>query len=187
MPLGNKLFLPLGGKKVIQWSLERLCSFDFFEVIVVLDREAEFLRETIGHYPLTIVENDSASLGMGRSIALGVTALSKNIERILICLADMPFISLDTYKKMAAYSISHKSVGIIRPEYKGRSGHPVLFSKKYKKCLQTLGNSLGAKSVIGNHKEDIEFVAVDDPYILFDIDTVENFQQAKKICLTQVN
>ena len=66
--------------------------------------------------------------------------------------------------------------GIVTPVYKGKKGHPVIFTAKYKSELSELAGDAGAKKIIEAHPEDILEVAVDSESIITDIDNESDYR-----------
>jgi len=108
----------------------------------------------------------SAADGMGASIACGVNA-SANASAWVIALADMPDIAFTTVAAVvAALGAGHECAV---PTIDGQRGHPVAFSAACRAELLALTGDVGARPILERHPP--HRVAVDDPGILFDIDT----------------
>jgi molybdenum cofactor cytidylyltransferase len=72
---------------------------------------------------------------------------------------------------------------MVVPVYKGRRGHPVGFDlRRYRGELSTLSADQGARSILRSHPEDVLELAVDDPGVLADIDTPEDYRVASSSC-----
>jgi molybdenum cofactor cytidylyltransferase len=56
------------------------------------------------------------------------------------------------------------------PRYLGRNGHPIWFSRELIAEFLALPESGAARDVVRAHAGDTEFVEVDDPGVLADID-----------------
>jgi len=108
-----------------------------------------------------------AALGMGSSLAFGIGAVA-GTDGWLITLADMPWISAATIKKIA--DALRSGALIAAPTLQGRRGHPVGFSHLLRAELSALTGDAGAKSVIQAHKDKLQLIECDDQGILKDID-----------------
>ncbi len=118
---------------------------------------------------------DNASLGMGHTLAWGVTEIECRWSWCGVVLGDMPFISPETYEILSRHAHSDK---IIVPRLFGNSevgesrrGHPVLFGAAFFPELRELSDDTGARSLIRQYAEKVEEVPVGDEGILLDIDT----------------
>jgi sulfur transfer complex TusBCD TusB component (DsrH family) len=69
----------------------------------------------------------------------------------------------------------YRNKGIIIPTYRGKRGHPVIISLKYKAELFSLKGDIGAREIIARHPEDVQEVRVDAPGVIMDIDTQEEY------------
>lgn len=107
----------------------------------------------------------SAADGMGASIACGVNA-SADAAAWVIALADMPDIASTTVAAVIAALREHDCVA---PCFNGHRGHPIVFSAACRTELLALKGDMGARSILQRHAP--HRIDVDDPGILFDVDT----------------
>jgi molybdenum cofactor cytidylyltransferase len=66
---------------------------------------------------------------------------------------------------------------IVVPVWKGRRGHPVIFSRRLFGELANAPLAEGAKSVVHAHAAETLEVETDDERITFDIDTPEEYRR----------
>lgn len=122
----------------------------------------------------TIIASD-AHLGMGHSLAAGVKTLG-DWSFLFVGLADMPFVQASTLvslKRQMRQALNHTTDHglIVQPQYQGRRGHPVGFSRFFFAELTNLTGDQGARDVIGNAADDqVMKLEIADPGILKDID-----------------
>jgi molybdenum cofactor cytidylyltransferase len=114
------------------------------------------------------VINQQAERGMGSSIARGVRA-SQEATGWLINLAHMPYIKTETLTSLA--NRLAKGSGIVAPQYKQQRGHPVGFGRDYLNELLALDEDTGARNIVKNNRDKIEFVLTNDKGVIQDIDT----------------
>lgn len=108
-----------------------------------------------------------ASAGMGNSIAAAVAAQPDH-RGWLIVLGDMPFILPDTLRQLVE---SLDDEGISVPVSGGEFGHPVVFGRRFCLPLMALSGDRGAKLLF--QPGVVREVPVEDPGVLWDIDTPE--------------
>jgi molybdenum cofactor cytidylyltransferase len=89
----------------------------------------------------------------------------------MLTMADQPFVDSQTINRLIEEFKTHDK-GIAIPTYKGRRGHPLIFSLKYKAPLAGLKEDIGGREIIREHPEDVLEVAVDCEGIVIDIDTM---------------
>lgn len=104
------------------------------------------------------------SFGMGDSIAAAVSAEADH-RGWLIVLGDMPFIHVDTLKRVAD-ALSPDAISV--PVYDGRHGHPVGFGRDFGPSLMGLAGEEGARKIFKGAK--VNAVVVDDPGVRWDVD-----------------
>lgn len=105
--------------------------------------------------------------GMGRSIADAVAQL-EGVAGCLVLPADMPFVAPQSLRAVAAALAEHP---IAVPVSGGQRGHPVGFAASLFAELQALQGDVGARTIVARHAARVIEVAVQDPGILWDIDT----------------
>jgi molybdenum cofactor cytidylyltransferase len=69
---------------------------------------------------------------------------------------------------------------IVVPVFDRRRGHPVLISALYRTEIQSLDPGVGLRQLLDRHSVDILEVPVDDPAILRDLDTPEDYRREAK-------
>ena len=76
---------------------------------------------------------------------------------------------------LAAWHQTHAP--LVRPVYRGRHGHPVIFGAPLLDALRSADVELGAKPVVHRFLADAVSVPVDDPATVDDIDTPEAYER----------
>ncbi len=150
---------------------------DVVDKIVVVGgyRFLELKKLVINISPkIAVIKNENfATEEMFSSIRIGVKNLENfDIERFFILPGDFPFIKKSTYKKLL--NINGQ---IVIPTYRHRAGHPVLLKGHFVNLLLNESPESNLREFLKRFK--IEFVEVNDPGILFDIDTMEDFKRGK--------
>lgn len=123
---------------------------------------------------IKVIYNPDWASGMGRSISVAVEKIKDaDYNYIIITLVDQPKISSDHLNELIqTFYISGK--GIITSFYKGISGPPVLFFKKYYPELMELDGDYGAKPIVRKYHEDVERLEFEGMHI--DIDTLDDLK-----------
>lgn len=113
---------------------------------------------------LRVPENNQ---GIGESLSFGVRQ-NAQASGWIICLADMPWVTAETYAAIAAALSSRRIVTPIAPN--GTRGNPVGFGSSFLEELSALTGDQGAKSILHRHPEQIHPLNLPDKAILMDID-----------------
>ncbi len=164
----DKLLQPLSNGLPLITQTVRTMLTVLDTVMVVVPPEHEALAKLLNDEAVHLTINPEAIIGMGNSLACGVTATSDALGWI-ICLADMPWIQATTLNKvMTALQDGH---ALVAPRYQNLRGHPVGFGREYRETLMNLQGDVGARSVVKQHKAQLQYLDVNDPGILLDVDT----------------
>ena len=169
-----KLLLPFGSSTILEQAIDNLLNSRVDEVIVVVGDRAQEIIKQIANRPVKVAINPVYHEGMGTSIASGLSLIDNRALAVMLVLADQPLIDSETINKLIEAFFSHDK-GIVIPAYKGRQGHPIIFSTKYKEELLGLKGDVGGRQIIREHPDDILEVAVSSQSINIDIDTADNY------------
>jgi len=158
------------------------------EVIVIGGFNFEQLTEMINKNKfvktenIKVVCNQQYQTGMFSSIKTGAeNALHENI---FIALADMPFVSVETYRLMKTKFETEKQYDFIQPSIlleggRRKKGHPILASGKVKEAIKRENDSSVLRDVLKNFSGN-SFLS-EDLGIGFDIDTEADLLNAEKL------
>ena len=115
----------------------------------------------------TTIKFPSDKIGLGESIAFGTQYIS-SWDGCLICLADMPFVRPETYRKIASQVTK---TNIVVPKFNGIIGNPIAFGRAHFPILEKLQGDEGARKVLKNYRRVTIEIETNDPGVLYDIDT----------------
>jgi molybdenum cofactor cytidylyltransferase len=175
----NKLLLPWRKKTVLTHCAHTLLRSEVGEVIVVLGGRTQSIESHLKGRKVRSVFNPHYRIGMSASIRKGVGAVDQNSHAILIALGDMPFVSARTVNALIRAFAQGKGE-IIVPCFQGRTGHPVIFHRRYKKELMQLKGDSGGKSIIARHPEKVQWVCTKSEGVIKDIDTWKDYGKRVK-------
>lgn len=166
-----KPLLPLGGKPMMQHAIENMRRAGAQEIAVVTGHRADELRPVISALGAHEVYNpDYAVTQMFDSIKRGLGYLSDKVGRILMTPVDNPAIAPETFAAVLA-----ENAPIVRPEYKGAGGHPLLFDSRFARFLAIYDGPGGMRGAMDNCGIAIKQVPVDDMGIDLDADTPQEY------------
>jgi CTP:molybdopterin cytidylyltransferase MocA len=135
-------------------------------VIVVLGAAAQDVRAATSR-AAAFVENERWESGQTSSMQRGLRAVPAEADGVLFTLVDHPAVRMETID--ALLDASGRALMRV-PRYLGRNGHPIWFSRELIAEFLALPESGAARDVVRAHAGDTEFVEVDDPGVLADID-----------------
>ena len=143
--------------------------------ILVGMRPQDALAPTLFGHGLNVILCDRAVEGMGGTLAQVVAAAPADASGYIIALADMPFIHVDSIRAVAA--ALQGGAKLVAPVYRGQRGHPVGLAASYRDELLALGGDAGARDIIRRDAANLQLVDVDDPGVLWDVDTPADLQR----------
>lgn len=170
-----KALLRYQGQTFIERICEAFLTAGVDELIVVLGARAEELRRALPAHPaLRVVVNPRYFQGQLSSLMTGIGALLPESEAAVVTLVDHPLVTAETIKTLiASFRIAPQPILIA--SYQGRRGHPVLFSSQVYGEILAAPLDQGAKVVVRKDPARVREVRLDDPGILADIDTPEDY------------
>ena len=148
-------------------------------LIVVLGHHAEAIRGSL-EAGTRVVVNADYQRGMLSSLQTGIRALPPEAKAALFTLVDHPTVAESTVDRLlAAFRDSGK--GIVIPRYGDRRGHPVIAARVVLEEMLALPSDASPKDVIHAHRFETEFIDVDDPGILRDIDLPSDYKKLEDL------
>lgn len=109
------------------------------------------------------------------SLRIGLTALPDDATAALVLPVDHPLIQRATVEALIAAHAGRPDA-VVRPRLNGRPGHPTLFPRATWPLLYDARLDRGARDVLDSGGVEVLDVDVDDPGVLADIDTPEEYQ-----------
>ena len=166
-----KALLPSGAETFLE-TLIALFSERCSPVIVVLGAHAEAIRAA-GTRPATYVFNEDYARGMTTSLQCGLRAVPPDAEAVLFTLVDHPAAASSTLDALLADG----DQALVRvPRYREKRGHPIWFSRELIAEFLALPADGAAREVVRRHVDETRFLDLDDPGIVADIDTREDYR-----------
>jgi len=169
-----KMMLPYGKVTIIGKVIENVLASDVEKAVVVLGCYKDKILEVINNQPVMHCYNADYKSGMLSSVKRGFAYLPGDFCAALVFPGDQPMIEAEVINLVTkAYKESGR--GIIVPVYKGKRGHPLLVDKKYREEIMTLDETEGLRGLAFKHPDDLLEIKTDNPLILRDIDTIEDY------------
>ena len=172
-----KLLLPYGQSTIIETVVDNILNSCIEHVMIVLGPNQNEIHRALSKKPVQFCHNRDHDKGMLSSVICGIRALPPDALSALIFLGDQPGIPPAVINRVfEAYK--EELYGIVIPVTAHRRGHPLLVDMKYRKALEQLDLEEGLRSLRHQFPEDVLEVEVDEPGILVDIDTHEDYEKA---------
>lgn len=139
---------------------------------VVLGPTLAFLE---GEFAKTIV-NPEPETGPIGSLKLALAKVNPGCQWLWMSLIDHPGVAQETLSLLLDSCRDHPEASMWAPCYKGRHGHPVIFSQKMFSDLRQSPFDEGARYAVKKHRDQRFSVVVQDSMVLSDIDTQEELE-----------
>ena len=172
-----KGLLPWKGRTLLEYQLEQLKKSRIKDVVVVLGHEAKLLDPLVQPFEEKMVLNPIYEHGKSSSIRKGVSEVKETPKGILVTAVDQPV----PYKLLDQLITAHEKTdsSITVPVYKGRRGHPVLFSGRLLMALsEVTEETLGLRRIMKKYCHDVTEVNVTNPSIHFNFNTIAAYKKA---------
>jgi molybdenum cofactor cytidylyltransferase len=178
----HKLAQRFGDSSVLATTLANALASRLHVVVVTTSMFADVACSSVAARDVVVLPEvgapGSGSLGMGVSIAAGVSACP-NARGWLVLPGDMPLVRASTLVAVAQ-ALDHHPVAFA--QHLGRRGHPVGFAAELYSELTALSGDEGARRLVARYPAFA--VELDDPGVLVDIDTQDDLVAARSGALS---
>jgi molybdenum cofactor cytidylyltransferase len=167
-----KALLEFRGETFID-RLIRCFSAQCSPVIVVLGCQPEVIRAGVrSPRNAVFVLNPDYQRGQFSSMQSGLRAVPAEADGVIFTPVDHPNIESATVARL-----TQSAATIAIPQYLGRHGHPILFSRDLIPEFLALPSDSQARSVTRAHAAEIRYIDVADAGILDDIDDPDAYRR----------
>ena len=171
-----KMLLPINGISMLETVIVNIEKSNIDQTLVVLGANREAIFELITNSDVKHCYNERYKEGMLSSVKCGFSNLPSDFEAVLVFQGDQPLITHKVINIIIdRYRLNCKRIVI--PVYKKRRGHPILIDSYYRHEIDKLEVSEGLRSLAYKFPEDVLEVEIDDPGILRDFDTYEDYRR----------
>ena len=171
----HKLSEKLGRDSVLVRTLRNAMASELPVVLVVSEGLLAEARGLIPSEDIVVVDAQSQKTwGMSDSIAAGVS-IHASAGGWLVLPADMPLVRPASLRAVAE-ALDQQPIAFA--QHRGRRGHPLGFAAELFSELVMLKGDDGARRLLARYPTAA--VELDDPGVLFDIDTVDDLEDARR-------
>ena len=168
----NKLLLEFENKVLAAHAVDAALGSMAQEVHIVTGHERDRLAAALGNRPVNFIHNENYRMGIGSSIHCAINTLPSDVDGVILCLADMPWVRTDHLDTL----INRFTGNVVCALYfESQRGHPILFPKRWFPRLLTLQGDCGARSLLRETVQGVTMIPALDDAILRDIDHLEDF------------
>jgi molybdenum cofactor cytidylyltransferase len=152
-------------------------------VLVVAGANAPSLEAITDAYAAFLVVNPEPERGQFSSLQTGLQeVLNRGRDAALVTLVDRPAAEPETVRQIkAAFAASDENIWAVVPEFGGKHGHPIAIGREMIEAFlrATSGSGSNARDVEHAHQGHIRYVPVNDPLVVANVDTPEEFERLR--------
>jgi len=174
-----KQLLPFRGTTMLGWVVaQALQAASLDEVVVVLGRAADQVRERVNFGSAQVVENPVFGEGCSSSYRAGLATLNPESAAVMIVLGDQPGITPEVIDRVAT-EWRQKEPVVALCSYRGRKGHPMVFAQSMFDQLVGLHGDKAAWKLVDANAPLVQEIYIDLPFP-DDVNTPEDFERLEK-------
>jgi molybdenum cofactor cytidylyltransferase len=180
----HKLLLPIGDKPAIRHTVERIVDASPQEVVVVTGHGARDVTEALAGIPVSLQPNPRYEEGQMTSAAIGVGALTKATDAVMMCLGDMVLLESRDYAELVDAYANKTDRSIVIPYFSDQRGNPILFAASYVHEVAMGERRIGCKKLANQYPDDVfRYEATHDRFTS-DMDTPEEYARVlDRLCV----
>ena len=173
-----KALLPWRGRTLLEHQVSALREGGADRVIVVFGHRADELRPLVQDTDgVSWTLNPDYLQGKTTSIKAGLSALDSDADDILLLNVDQPRATEDIAYILNVHRANNYAVTV--PEYNGKGGHPIVLSARlWPELIGINEETQGIKAVVRRRPEAVHRIPLDNPEILLDLNTPEQYRAA---------
>ncbi len=147
-------------------------------VIVVVGNNAPAITPIVYAEGASLVTNPDPSRGQFSSLQVGLhEVLNRGRDAAMVTLVDRPPVSnvtIQTLYDAFARVISNSKWAAV-PQYQDKHGHPILLAREMIEAFLRAAPTATARDIEHHNAEHIEYVPVDDPLVIANINTPDEY------------
>ena len=176
-----KMLLPWGERTVLQTVIAAFCAAGVTEIVVVTGALHDSITALVGDTAHTVFNPEYANGEMLSSMQCGLRHLlaeAPKAEAVLVGLGDQPQVQVRSVEAVCA-AFHQSGANLVVPSFQKRRGHPWLVARPLWEALMALESSQTPRDFLNAHADQIQYVDVDTPTILADLDTPDDYLKSR--------
>lgn len=170
---GRNTFLSAGISSLLQ-----VCDL----VLVVAGKNEESLTPIVYASNASLVRNPAPERGQFSSLQAALQeVLNRGRDAALVTLVDRPPVRSGTLQALHdSFVTAPMNIWAIIPEYQGQHGHPFVAGRELIHKWLEAPPTATARDVEHQYSAHIEYLKVDDPYVVMNVDTPQDYASLQK-------
>ena len=181
-----KLSLSIGSSTVLGCLVATLHQAGVHSVLVVLAPGDDRLATLASQSGAVAVHLPAPTPHMRATVSYGLnhlleSGMAKAGDAFMLIPADHPALTTRSLSTLLEAIERQHGYAVYVPTFEGKRGHPVILSYSIALQIPTLPESEGINQLIRRHEKETLQVPVDDPAILWDLDTEADYQRLRAL------
>lgn len=177
-----KALLDLGGRPFVRRVADTLHEAGIPEVVVVTGSHEAEISAALGPadraWRDVVLLNPDSTRGQLSSLRIALDWIEAPPRvpgtGVVVALVDHPLVRSDTVRALAD-AFAAAGPAVVRPVFRGRHGHPVIFARSTFASLRAAPLDAGARAVVRSLGSAVLDVETDDEGVVVDVDTPEDY------------
>src|SRR5215471_8166478 len=174
----DKALLPWHGETFLGSAIRMLQPLTDLVIVVAGENEPN-LAPVVNAHAAFLVRNLHPEQGQFSSLQRGLEeVLSRGRDAAIVTLADRPAPAEATVEMLKEEFLkSDDPTWAVVPEYNGAHGHPIVIGREMIEAFLRTSVASNARDVEHAHQGHIRYVSVNDPFVVANVDTPEDFEK----------
>jgi molybdenum cofactor cytidylyltransferase len=176
-----KMLLPWGNTTVLGQVIETVRRAEIDDILVITGGVRDEIERIVTQYAIRSTHNPDYTSGeMLSSLQTGLRAVREktSADAALIVLGDQPQVQEGSVRAVVRRFVETES-SLVVPSFQMRRGHPWLVARPLWDEILQMKSPQSPRDFLNRHASEIEYVDVDNPSILADLDTFEDYLKSR--------
>lgn len=175
----DKALLAWHGTTFVESAMRALADAEL--IIVVAGENANRLTPLVDAAGAYLVVNPHPEQGQFSSMRIGLReVLNRGRDAAMIMLVDRPAPKRETIRQLKhAFLDSPPNIWAVVPEFEGRHGHPFIVGREMIEAFLRAPAGSSARDVEHANQTHIRYLEVDDPLVVWNVDTPEDYERIR--------
>jgi molybdenum cofactor cytidylyltransferase len=173
----NKLLLDIGGESLVRRSVRAAIEAGVEEVVVVLGHDERRVRVELEGLRCRMVVNPDHADGAGTSVRTGVREVGRDVDALVVVLADMPFVTAEMIATLVARYRATRAPVVVS-HYGEVQAPPTLYDRALFDELRQTPGERGARQVVRRHEAEAAIVEWPEA-ALRDVDVPADYESVR--------
>ncbi len=174
---GAKLATP-SGQTFLSAAIQALNAVNDMVIVVVGKNEPD-LAPVIYATGASLVRNPAPEQGQFSSLQVGLReVLNRGRDAAMVTLVDRPPVKAATLESLRTkFEAAADDIWAVVPEYGGKHGHPMIVGREMIEVFLKAPATATAREIQQQFQDHIEYVSADDPFIAWNVNTPQDYEE----------